>query len=168
MTKEQEDILSKQIRLNKKLCDYDVKEYSIEYYINKFLNKEYFKYSILDQNEWTDYHQSSFIENVILDLPMLPFYMKDSYNENRGTTIIDGVQRLRTLTRFINNNKEISGFENSLILEDMEILDELEGLSFLDLSKYWQKKIMNKTIRMYYFDEDTSVDIISNIIEYTN
>ena len=98
----------KQIELEMKNVDYDTREFTIEYIIDKYIkrieNDENEIYVPEYQREfvWRYYRQSRFIESLILGLP-IPLIFVAEIPETGRLEIVDGSQRIRTLASFINN-----------------------------------------------------------------
>ena len=90
---------------------------------------------------WKPEQQSRFIESIILNFPLPPFYV----NETREGKyiIVDGLQRTTALHEFMNNEFKLTG---------LEALPNLNGKSFDDLklmSGAYQTKIEDKKITLY-------------------
>ena len=89
---------------------------------------------------WDKTRQSKLIESVLLGLPLPSIYL--SQYEDGRLTIVDGLQRLTTIKRFM---------DNALILTNLEYLKECNGKGFnqlegilspLRLRKFGQTQIM--------------------------
>ncbi len=155
--KAEEQIIEKQ-----KIVDFDIKEFTIELIISKYLNgKE------TDDNDifiptyqrnfvWDIERQSKFIESVILGLPIPYIFSADT--EGR-LEIVDGSQRLRTLVAFVSN---------ILVLKNLEILTSLNGFRYQDLTKPRQRKFQNSTIRMIALSDKSDEDVRFMMFERIN
>ncbi len=147
------DVVEKQIRDKQKSVDYDIKEYPVEILVQKYLNglenDENTIYIPSYQREfvWKIDRQSKFIESVFLGLP-IPYIFTAEIEDGR-LEIVDGSQRIRTLANFINNR---------LKLTDLNILSELNGLTFSDFPITRQRKFNNTTIRMIVLSERSDED----------
>ena len=109
------------------------------------------------EDTWEDERKSRFIESLLMGLP-IPFLF---FWESPGTgklEIVDGSQRLRTIEQFL---------ANSLVLGELDQLDQLEGLRFCDLPASRQRKIKNRSIRGIvlneHADEQSRFDIFERI-----
>lgn len=83
------------------------------------------------RNAWTPLRQSRFIESLLLGLPIPPIVLAEN-KDRRGTyVVIDGKQRLLTLTQFAptveNNGPE------PLKLRGLKIRSDLNGMGYADL-----------------------------------
>ena len=82
---------------------------------------------------WDNDKASKLIESLILGIPLPPFFVSV---KNGTWEIVDGVQRISTLLWFfgkLNDEKHSS----PLILSNLEILEELNGKTYVELkAKY--------------------------------
>jgi len=143
-----------QIIDKQKIVDFDMFEFTIEYVVSKYLTG-------LEEDEndiyiptyqrnfvWNKERQSKFIESLLLGLPSPPMFTADT-GDGR-LEIIDGSQRLRTLADFI---------KGKLQLKKMEILTELNGFRFNDLTKSRQRKFKNTTIRLITLTDKSDAEV---------
>jgi hypothetical protein len=155
--KAEEQIIDKQ-----KIVDFDIKEFTIELLITKYLtgldndDNDIFIPSYQRNFVWDIERQSKFIESVLLGLPIPYIFSADS--EGR-LEIVDGSQRLRTLVAFVQNN---------LILKGLEILLDLNGFQYKDLTKSRQRKFQNSTIRMIALSDKSDEDVRFMMFERIN
>ena len=153
----EEQIIEKQ-----KIVDFDIKEFTIELLIQKYLNK-------LDEDDndifipeyqrdfvWDKDRQSKFIESVLLGLPIPYIFTADT---DGRLEIVDGSQRLRTIVAFK---------KDELTLQELEILSDLNGFKYSDLSKSRQRKFENSTIRMIALSDKSDEDVRYMMFERIN
>lgn len=141
-----------QVVERQKETDYDIREYPVEIVVSKFLDKldndkaELFIPDYQREMIWTDRQQARFIESILLNLPVPYLYVSDIFEgEDEGRLeIVDGSQRVRTLVRFLSNE---------LRLQDLELLDKLNGFYFEDLPLPRQLRFKRKTLRMIELTE---------------
>ena len=94
LTPEKKQKIEDQIELQQKAISYDMKEFTIELYVNKYLkdiDKEDNELYVPDyQREfiWDDRHQSRFIESLYLGLPV-PFMFSAEIKESGRLAIVD-------------------------------------------------------------------------------
>ena len=74
---------------------------------------------------WDDQKQSRLIESLIIKIPLPTFYFDAGDNEN--LIVVDGLQRLYAIKRFIALEK---GDPKRLLLTGLEYLTEYNGYSF--------------------------------------
>lgn len=153
----EEQILDKQ-----KIVDFDIKEFTIELLVNKYLNgietddNDIFIPTYQRNFVWDNDRQSKFIESVLLGLPIPYIFSADT---DGRLEIVDGSQRLRTIVTFYSNN---------LILKNLEILTNLNGFKYQDLLKSRQRKFLNSTIRMIALSDKSDEDVRFMMFERIN
>jgi hypothetical protein len=175
-TKTPFDEAEAQIRENQKKVDFDVKEFTIEYYIKKYNSGEFFIPEYQRDFVWDEKRQAKFIESVVLGLPIPFIFVADVYDRDDeddediegNLEIVDGSQRIRTLARFVDNKKLRTGFDSELQLTGLEILDKLNNLKFEDFSLPRKKRFLNTTIRMIQISDKSDVDIRFMMFERIN
>ncbi|NES04834.1 MAG: DUF262 domain-containing protein [Okeania sp. SIO2F4] len=169
ITNEQKEAAEAEIREKQKAVDYRTTEYPVEVIVQKYLegeendNNELFIPDYQREMVWDDERQSKFIESVFLGLPIPPIFVADINDEENeedeaSLEIIDGTQRIRTLTRFI---------KNELILCELKKLGQLNNFRFEDLLLSRQRRFNRATIRIIQLtekaDEETRRDIFERI-----
>lgn len=109
---------------------------------------------------WERTQQSKFIESVILNFPIPPFYVNQT--REGKYIVVDGLQRTSTLHEFVNN-----GFK----LQGLEALKKLNGFSFSDLkniSGSYQTKIEDKKLNLYVIRPSVPVKVVYDIFNRIN
>jgi len=155
--------LEEQIIEKKKTVDFDTREFTIEFLVQKYL-----KNIDTDQNNifvpeyqrefvWDDSRQSKIIESITLGLPIPIIFVAE--NTNGRLEIVDGSQRIRTLAAFMTDE---------LVLEDLEKLTELNGLKYSDLPVSRRNKIDNTPIRMIVLSESSTEEVRNDLFERIN
>ncbi|MGK7943046.1 MAG: DUF262 domain-containing protein [Microcystaceae cyanobacterium] len=163
VTQDKVNLAEEQIEDKKQEIDYDTREFTIEFIVSKYLEKDDDDKSELYVPEyqrefvWSYSHQSRFIESIILGLP-IPLIFIAEIKETGRLEIVDGSQRIRTLAAF---------FKNQLRLVNLRTLDYLNGFYFRDLSPSRQRKFKNTPMRMIVLsdkaDEEVRNDMFSRI-----
>src|SRR5690606_31056049 len=159
ITEEQKELAEEQILKQQVYADYDTKEYPIEIIVQKYLvgkdddENELFIPSYQRDFVWDNKRQSKFIESILIGLP-IPYI----FTADRGERfeIVDGSQRIRSLTAFTNNE---------LVLTNLEKLDRLNGFKFQDLPLSRQRRFNRKTLRMIELSEKADADITNDLFE---
>lgn len=137
---------AKQISDKKQDIKYDTRDYVIEYIVKKFEDGEFFiPLSYQRQFIWTEKNCCSFIESVLMGLP-IPFMFFADTNDGR-IEIVDGAQRINTLVKFIQGN---------LRLNKLEVLTESNGFTFEDLKPAIQRRFKNTSLRVVFLEEGTT------------
>ena len=153
-----------QINTEKKNVSYDTREFTIEIIVKKYNEK-----IEIDKNEiyvpmyqrefvWDEERQSKFIESLMLGLPIPLIFVAEDKDTGR-LEIVDGSQRIRTLSAFLNDELKIS---------NLQTLNELNGITFSELPESRRKKFNNTPIRMIVLEENTTEAIRNDIFERIN
>lgn len=79
---------------------------------------------------WTDGRQSQLIESLLLKIPVPTFYAAET-DTDESWEMVDGIQRLTAIARFIEPEMTADG---PLVLKDLQYLSQLNGCSYKDLS----------------------------------
>ena len=156
--------IEEQIKSEQQSISYDIKDFTIEYYVQKYLDKEE-----IDDNElyvpeyqrefiWEPSRQSKFIESIILGLP-IPLIFVAEIEETGRLEIVDGSQRIRTLAAFINNQLKLSRLDK---------LSEINGLFFKDLKPSRQRLIKNSSMRMIVLSSRANEEIRNDMFGRIN
>ena len=92
--------------------------------------------SVIDRKNlvWDNLQQSRLIESLLLDIPINILFVNMI---DEQLNVIDGSQRIATISRFVNNE---------LVLSDLEILVSLNLSTFNDLLPSRQKRFMRHPI----------------------
>ncbi|MDH2544136.1 DUF262 domain-containing protein [Acinetobacter baumannii] len=148
ITEEQKTKAELAIKEKQKNSDFDIREFPVDVIVEKYTKKiplignvpELYMPDYQREYKWSIKQQSEFIESVMIDLPIPYVYVADvSEGENEGRLeIIDGSQRIRTISRFLNN---------LFALEQLTLIPELNGFKFKDLTGPRQLRFQRKTIR---------------------
>ncbi|RCJ19432.1 hypothetical protein A6770_31845 [Nostoc minutum NIES-26] len=167
ITDERKENAEAEIRDKRKRVDYNTLEYPIEVIVQKYLEgieedeNELFIPDYQREMVWDEDRQSKFIESVMLDLPIPYIFVADiSESEDLARLeVIDGTQRIRTLTSFI---------KNELKLKNLEKLTTLNGFTFQDLMPPRQRRFNRTTIRMIQLTEAADEEIRRDLFERIN
>lgn len=105
---------------------------------------------------WPEDKQSKLIESVLMRIPLPVFYLAE--NAKGQMVVVDGLQRLSTFQRFVNN-------EFKLKLPDQE---ELNKKKFQDLSPKLQNRIEDCNLILYVIDAKVPAQALLDIFERVN
>ena len=161
------DAAEAEIRDKQQLVNYDTKEYPVEILVQKYMEgkdddtNELFIPDYQREMAWDEATQSRFIESIILGVP-IPYIFVAEIHEDEDEprlAIIDGTQRIRTLSRFINNE---------LTLTELKKIQSLNGFKFSDLPLARQRRFNRTTLRMIQLTEGTNEEVRRDIFERIN
>ncbi|QTA93531.1 GmrSD restriction endonuclease domain-containing protein [Desulfonema magnum] len=108
---------------------------------------------------WDDIRQSRLIESVLIRIPLPAFYL-DARDDDEWL-VVDGLQRLTTLDRFINKKK--------LRLNNLEFLgNQLNGKNFDELPRNFQRVIEEAYLHLYVIKPDTPAEVKFSIFYRIN
>jgi len=101
---------------------------------------------------WETAKQSQFIESIILEMPIPPIYMVEVTEDK--WELIDGLQRLSTYLHF-KGDLELPDHDPQIIrnvsfleLESCDIVPQLNGMKFVDLTTALQHRVRRATLRV--------------------
>ena len=157
ITLEEKQAADVQIKEMQRQIDYDTKDYTIEFLVDKLKKGDFFIPEYQRKFIWKESNKSLFIESVLLGLP-IPFMFFGNC-ENGKIEIIDGAQRLQTLRDFIDDTLKLKGLSK---------LDSLNKFRFSDLSEAQQRKFKDKTLRVITLDENTTNDVRQDLFNRIN
>ena len=95
---------------------------------------------------WSDQNQSRLIESMLLRIPLPTFYAAELKNES--WVIVDGVQRLTAIARFI-APESVASWATPLRLHGLEYLFQYENASFRDLPGRLQTRLLETQVVLH-------------------
>ena len=112
---------------------------------------------------WNDQKQSRLLESILMRIPLPAFYLDElpllPSDLTERYAVVDGVQRLYVLDRFIN--------KKDLALHGLEFL-QLEGRTFTDLQPPLQRRILETQLTVNVVESGTPVEAKLNIFKRIN
>ncbi len=128
--------------------------------VHDVLRREQQGYFILDPDfqrafVWEPERQSRLIESLLMRIPLPVFYLAE--NQDGKLVVVDGLQRLSTLKRFIANQQE-------LLLDN----PDLKGKTFETLPPKFQNRIEDAQLTLYIIDAKVPDRVRLDIFERVN
>ena len=103
---------------------------------------------------WTEVARSRLVESLLLRVPLPAFYI-DASTPDRWS-VVDGLQRLAALDAFVNHD--------AFVLTALEFLDHLEGKTFTELPRHFQRRILETKVTGHLIQEGTPEPVRAAII----
>lgn len=155
--------VEEQIIEQQKTVDFDTREFTIEILVQKYLDgiddeeNELFVPDYQREFVWDSTRQSRLIESLILGLPIPIIFVAE--NDDGRLEIVDGSQRIRTLSAFL---------KDELVLQELEKLSCLNGLKYSELKSSRKRKINNTAIRMIVLSDKTTETVKNDLFDRIN
>lgn len=149
--------LEMQLRDTQTTIAYDTKEYVVEVLVNRFRKGLFYIPEYQRKFVWDKNRQSKFIESLLMGLP-IPF-MFGIANEDGRTEILDGAQRISTISAFLNDELRLQGLER---------IDLLNDIYFSQLPAAQKSKLLDRSIRMVILPETVSIQARLDMFERIN
>jgi hypothetical protein len=108
---------------------------------------------------WNQSKMSRLIESILLKLPLPVFYFDVSDPDK--WLVVDGLQRLSTIKKFIDNDKPLK-------LKGLEFLNELDGKKYKELDRALIRTINETNIVTYQIEGQTPKEVRYSIFNRIN
>ncbi|MBT1710751.1 DUF262 domain-containing protein [Fulvivirgaceae bacterium PWU5] len=155
--------------LQTKAKERTVKTQSIEYDLETLVKKIQKGIIKLDpdyqrRHRWDESTSSRLMESLILNIPIPIIYLSydidvDTNEEGARYSVIDGQQRLTAILQF---------FEGTYALQNLDILDDLEGCFYKDLPPFLLRRLEERTIKCLRIDSTIDPQVKYDIFERLN
>lgn len=155
--------LENQILELQKEVAYDSKDYPLEVIVSKYTlnmdsdNNDIYVPEYQREFVWSEARQSKLIESIILGLPIPPVFLAE--NKNGRLEIVDGSQRVRTISSFVGGTLRLNGLSK---------ITNLNNMSFIDLDISRQRKFNNTTLSVFVLSENASDEVKNDLFERIN
>lgn len=126
--------------------------------INDYINNQHIVIPNFQRGYvWNRTQASRLIESLIIQCPIPVVYL--SQNGDETLSVIDGNQRLTSISLFLNNGFPLTG---------LSTYPELDGLTYSELDPRFQRHIINRTIRCIAILKETHPQIKFDVFERLN
>ncbi|MCX4844635.1 DUF262 domain-containing protein [Streptomyces sp. NBC_00893] len=112
---------------------------------------------------WSDRAQSRLIESLLLRIPISNFHM--AYGDEDTWAVVDGVQRLTALARFMKPELTDLG---PLVLRGMDYLWQLDGQAYQDLSGRLRLRLRETQLTVHIMQQGTPEEVKYNVFSRIN
>jgi|SRR5690554_5848376 len=146
------DIPAEKRKLNTETYDFTVSTI-VDYISEKHIEIPMFQRGYV----WNRAQASRLIESLIIQCPIPVVYL--SQNTDETLSVIDGNQRLTSISLYINDEFPLTG---------LATYPELDGFKFSELDPRFQRHIRNRTIRCIVILKDTHPQIKFDVFERLN
>lgn len=106
---------------------------------------------------WKQQQQSRFIESLILNIPIPPFYVSQDLEGNY--IIVDGLQRTGSIIGFLNNEFYLTG---------LEALPQLNNKYFKELEEDLRTRIEDRDLLLYILKSSVPLPVVFDIFNRIN
>ena len=106
---------------------------------------------------WSDQQQSRLIESILVGLPIPPIFVVE--NQDGALELVDGLQRISTILRFLNPDSPANLSQEVLKLEGCDIIDQVNGLTFPELPVNLRLHIKRSSVRMVMIRRQSSYQL---------
>ncbi|MDH3791337.1 MAG: DUF262 domain-containing protein, partial [Rhodospirillales bacterium] len=103
---------------------------------------------------WTEVARSRLVESLLLRVPLPAFYFDAGAPDSWA--VVDGLHRLAALDAFVNHG--------AFGLSGLEFFDHLEGKTFKELPRHFQRRILETQVTGHLIQEGTPEPVRTAII----
>ena len=114
---------------------------------------------------WNRAKASRLIESLLLDIPVPVVYV--AAEPDNSWSVVDGQQRLRSVHAFV-EGKFPAPDNGPFKLSGLQVLTELNGKHFKDLSDDLQNAILDSVLRIIVIEKDSHPDVKFEVFERLN
>jgi hypothetical protein len=112
---------------------------------------------------WDAARQSRLIESMLLRIPLPVIYVAE--NQDEGWEVVDGIQRLSTIARFVNPGVVGSA---PLVLTGLEYLREFDGRTYGELGERLKTRLIETELQVHVIRRGTPPEVKFNVFKRIN
>lgn len=119
--------------------------------------------------KWDKARQSALIESLILGIPVPSLFM--ATNADSSWEVVDGLQRITTIVNFIGDTvamEQLAIKEKKLVLADLDKLESMNGISYVELPKSLQFMFLTRPIRVTVLNDRSDFGVRYDLFERLN
>lgn len=146
-----------QINKQQSRVDYDIRDFPISFIVENFDAGDYFVPDYQREYVWPIHYRSRFIESLLLDLPIPLVFLSDT--STGELEIVDGVQRISTLSAFMNDKFK---------LDELKNLTSINGFRASDLPPSQFRRLKSKSLRVIVLRANTEEDVRKELFDRLN
>lgn len=146
-----------QIKGRQSEIKYDLRDFTVDYLVQAFRSDLFFIPEYQREFIWSEKNKSSFIESVILGLPIPMLFVADMADGR--LEIVDGAQRIQSLEQFL---------AGDLALTSLNLLTNLNGFRIGDLPIAQQRKLQTRALRIVVLEDGTTEEIRQELFHRIN
>lgn len=156
ITFQETEAAKKQLNKLRKDIRYDTRDYPIGYITDRFRRDGYEIPQYQRNKVWDQHKKERFIESILLGYPIPLIFLSEKGDGK--LEIVDGVQRITTLSDFV-SNKIILG-------NNLEKLNSLKGFNYSDLPDSEKRRFSDHSLRIIVLTNaslDTRIDLFNRL-----
>lgn len=163
--------ISVQLSEQKRLVDFKTYDFSVKELVS-MINDGIINISPEYQRKfrWDDERQSMLIESIFLGIPVPSLFM--ATNSNATWEVIDGLQRLSTIVRFVadldSNARRKVGKDDYLRLKGLERLTEMNGKTIEDIPASLKLDFKLKPIKVITLSDKSDFQVRFDLFQRLN
>nr|WP_321291740.1 DUF262 domain-containing protein [uncultured Trichococcus sp.] len=148
---------AEEINKLQKRIDYDTRDFPISFIVEQFIDEEYYIPDYQRKFVWPEEYKARFIESLILGYPIPLLFLSDTLQGR--LEIVDGVQRISTLSDFL---------DDTIVLKGLKKLKTLNGFRYSDLPLSEQRRLKSKSLRVIVLRKDTELETRTDLFDRLN
>ena len=158
MSKNKLKQIQEQFTAKNKTIEYNIRDFPIKYIMEEFKAEDIKIPEYQRKFIWTRDSQSNLVESILLGLP-IPMMFFSILPSTGQMEVVDGTQRLNTLSEFINDN---------LTLQSLKVLTTFNGSKYTDMPINIRRELNNTSLRIVILSNKTSTESRKELFKRIN